>query len=168
MTIAFYILATVAVLSALAAVRLRNLVHATLCLMGLFVALAGIYVLLMAEFIAAVQILVYVGAIGILILFAIMLTQHVTGEQKETIDSLGGLWGLAAATGVLLMLLLPGILLTSMPTQPTVAEVTPSVRDLGLSLMTPYTIALQAMGLLLTVALIGAVVIAIQPADKKK
>lgn len=168
MTIAFAILSIVAVLGALLAVRLRNLVHATLSLMVFFVALAGIFILLMAEFLAAVQLLVYVGAVGILILFAIMLTQQVTGNVKEHIEAHGALWGLAAATAVLLTLLLPAILQTALPGQPAVATVEPSVRSIGLTLMSPYTIALQVMALLLTAALIGAVVIAISPTKEEE
>lgn len=163
MTIAFYILSAISVAGALAAVRLRNLVHATLALMLFFVALAGIFILLMAEFLAAVQVLVYVGAVGILILFAIMLTQQVTGNVKEHIESHGVMWGLAAAAAVLLTLLLPAILQTALPLQPAIATVEPSVRSLGLTLMAPYTIALEVMALLLTSALIGSVVIAISP-----
>lgn len=163
MIITFSILSAIAVISALLAVRLRNLVHATLTLMAFFVALAGLFILLMAEFLAAVQILVYVGAVGILILFAIMLTQQVTGNVKEHIEAHGALWGLAGATAVLLTLLLPAILKTALPLQPVVETIDPSVRALGLNLMAPYTIALQVIALLLTAALLGAVVIAISP-----
>ncbi len=168
MTIAFWILSVIAVSGALLAVRLHNLVYATLSLLLFFIALAGIFILLLAEFIAAVQLLVYVGAVGILILFAIMLTQHVSGFAKERIDSRGAGWGLAAAAAVLLGLLVPAILKTELPQQPSVPDFTPSVRDLGLNLMSPYSISLLVMALLLTAALIGAVVIALSPKDEKK
>ena len=166
MNIAFYILGFSAVAGALLAIRLRNLVHATLCLIFFFVALAGIFVLLLAEFIAAVQILVYVGAVGILILFAIMLTHHVTGEAGERIDARGWLWGLAGTLAVFLTLLLPALLLTVLPGVPAEPAFSPSARNIGLSLMSPYVIALQVMGLLLTAALVGAVVIASEPDHK--
>ena len=81
MTIAFYALAVVAVIGALLAVQLTNLVRAVVGLLLFFGALAGMFLLLMAEFIAAAQILVYVGAVGILMLFAIMLTHRVTGDD---------------------------------------------------------------------------------------
>lgn len=164
MTIAFYILSTIAVLGALFAVRLRNLVHATLSLMLFFVALAGLFVMLLGEFLAAVQILVYVGAVGILILFAIMLTQHVTGEAKERLDARGWLWGLVAAFLVLTAILIPALRLTPLPKSPLVSDAafTPSVSNLGKTLMDPYAISLEVMALLLTAALIGAVVVATQ------
>ena len=165
MTIAFLILAVVAVTGAILAVRLHNLIYATLALLAFFTALAGVYVLLLAEFIAAVQLLVYVGAVGILILFAIMLTQHVAGFAKQRIDARGAGWGLAAAVAVFMGLLFPAIIKTELPSQPAVADFTPSVRELGLNLMSPYTISLMVMALLLTAALIGAAVIAINPKD---
>jgi NADH-quinone oxidoreductase subunit J len=166
MTIAFWILSIVAVTGALLAVRLHNIVYATLSLLILFVALAGIYILLMAEFIAAVQLLVYVGAVGVLILFAIMLTHHVTGEINQRIDSRGAGWGLAGAAAVFLGLLLPALLKTELPQQPIVTELIPSVKNLGHALMSPYTVSLLVMALLLTAALIGSVVIALNPREK--
>ena len=74
-TVAFYVIAVVMVGSALAVVLLRNIVHAALLLALFFGAAAGVYVLLNAEFIAIVQILIYAGAVTVLMLFAIMLTQ---------------------------------------------------------------------------------------------
>ena len=81
--ITFWVLAIIAVLGALVAVRRRNLIHGVFALMIFFAALAGLFLLLLAEFIAAVQILVYIGAVGILLLFAIMLTEHVTGDDDR-------------------------------------------------------------------------------------
>jgi NADH-quinone oxidoreductase subunit J len=171
MTIAFYILSAIAVIGALLATRLRNLVHATLCLMMFFAALAGIFVMLLAEFIAAVQLLIYVGSVGILILFAIMLTTHVTGEDKERLEARGWIWGLVAAAAVLIIILIPALQLTALPQSPIVpdAEFTPSVANLGKHLMNPYAISLEVMALLLTSALIGAVVVAThEPKDGDK
>jgi NADH:ubiquinone oxidoreductase subunit 6 (subunit J) len=74
-TILFWILAVVLVGSALLVVGLRNIVHSALALVALFGVAAGIYLLLNAEFIAIVQILIYAGAVTILILFALMLTR---------------------------------------------------------------------------------------------
>lgn len=167
MNAAFLILSLLAVTGALLAIRLRNLVHATLSLMLFFVALAGLFVLLMAEFIAAVQILVYVGAVGILILFAIMLTPHVTGENHPRLCSRGWIWGLAGAGAVFLILAAPMLLMAGPVSLPAVTTMSPSVREIGLALMNPYGIALLVMALLLTAALVGAVVAASPPARDK-
>ncbi len=75
--IAFWILAVVSILAALGVVLLRNVFRAALSLVLCFLAVAGIYVTLSADFLAAVQVLVYIGAISILIILAIMLTREV-------------------------------------------------------------------------------------------
>jgi len=75
--IAFWILAIVGIGAALAVVLLRDIFRAALCLVLCFLTIAGIYVTLSADFLAAVQVLIYVGAIGILIILAIMLTREV-------------------------------------------------------------------------------------------
>ena len=151
----FWILSTVAVVGALFAVRLRNLVHGVFSLLVFFAALAGLFLLLMAEFIAAVQVLVYIGAVGILLLFAIMLTERVTGDDARRVSSRGWFWGLAAAIAVFVVLLLPAIQQTDLPK--TAQPVEPSVKQLGKQLMNPYVVTLEVLALLLTAALIGAV-----------
>ena len=75
--IAFWILAVVGILAALAVVLLRDIFRAALCLALCFLTIAGIFVTLSADFLAAVQVLVYVGAISVLIILAIMLTREV-------------------------------------------------------------------------------------------
>ena len=72
--ISFWILSAIAVLGALVAVRKRNLIHGVFALLVFFAGLSGLFLLLLAEFIAAVQVLVYIGAVGVLLLFAIMLS----------------------------------------------------------------------------------------------
>src|SRR5438045_6726401 len=80
-TLLFWIIAIILVGSSLLVVGLRNIVHSALALIAVFAMAAGIYVLLNAEFIAIVQILIYVGAVTILILFALMLT-HIAGIPR--------------------------------------------------------------------------------------
>ena len=152
---AFYILSTVAVLGALISVRRRNLVHGVFALMMFFAALAGIFLLLLAEFIAAVQILVYIGAVGIMLLFAIMLTECVTGDDGRRVAARGGFWGLAAAVAVFVFLLLPAIQEADLPES--TQSIQPSVKALGHKLMDPYVVTLEVLALLLTAALVGAV-----------
>ena len=75
--IAFWVLATVAIAAALAVVTLRNVFRAALSLILCFLAVAGIFITLSADFLAAIQVLIYIGAISILIILAIMLTREV-------------------------------------------------------------------------------------------
>ena len=154
--VAFWILSAMAVVGALFAVRLRNLVHGVFSLLVFFAAVAGLFLLLMAEFIAAVQVLVYIGAVGILLLFAIMLTERVTGDDARRVISRGSFWGLLAAIAVFGMLLLPAIRQTDLP-KTAQHDVKPSVKQLGKQLMNPYAVTLEVLALLLTAALIGTV-----------
>lgn len=98
-TVAFYVLAVMLVGSSLAVVMLRNIVHAALFLVVVFGAASGVYVLLNAEFIAIVQVLIYAGAITVLVLFAIMLTQHSMGRNSNPFSKQ---WLLAGAICVIL------------------------------------------------------------------
>jgi NADH-quinone oxidoreductase subunit J len=163
--ITFWVLAVIAVLGALVAVRRRNLIHGVFALMIFFAALAGLFLLLLAEFIAAVQILVYIGAVGILLLFAIMLTERVTGDDARDITSRGSFWGWVAALAVLVFLLLPAIQSADLPQ--TTEPYNPKVKALGKQMMNPYVVTLEVLALLLTAALIGAVA-ASQGGEKKK
>ena len=153
--VAFYILSAVAVIGALISVRRRNLVHGVFALMSFFAALAGLFLLLLAEFIAAVQVLVYIGAVGILLLFGIMLTERVTGDDARRVTSRGWFWGAAASVAVFVFLLLPAIQETKL--SETMKPIQPSVKALGEKLMDPYVVTLEVLALLLTAALIGAV-----------
>ena len=163
--VAFYILAVVAVLGALVAVRRRNLVHGVFALMLFFAALAGLFLLLLAEFIAAVQVLVYIGAVGILLLFAIMLTERVTGDDARRVTSRNWVWGFIGAAAVL------GILFAALSEANldyARQAVDPSVKNIGQTLMQPYVVTLEVLALLLTAALIGAVAAAQGAIAKEK
>jgi len=153
--IAFWILSTVAVLGALVAVRKRNLIHGVFALLVFFAGLSGLFLLLLAEFIAAVQVLVYIGAVGVLLLFAIMLTERVAGDDDRRMTSRGWSWGLVAAVAVFVVLLLPAI--QELPPPEAAQAIDPSVKELGHKLMNPYVVTLEVLALLLTAALIGAV-----------
>ena len=145
---AFWVLAAISVIGALVAVRKRNLVH-------------GVFALLVfAEFIAVVQILVYAGAVGILILFAIMLTDRVTGKDAFRITSRGSFWGAIIALAVFLVILLPTIreipLVENATPKDTIVKQS-TVKELGTNLIKPYIVTIEVLALLLTAALIGAV-----------
>ncbi len=164
--ITFWVLAIIAVFGALVAVRRRNLIHGVFALMIFFAALAGLFLLLLAEFIAAVQILVYIGAVGILLLFAIMLTERVTGDDGRRVTARGWFWGLVAAVSVFVFLLLPAIQEADLPES--AQSIQPSVEALGHKLMDPYVVTLEVLALLLTASLIGAVAAAQGVREKKE
>ena len=133
----------------------RNPVTSAMFLVLTIICMSGLFVLLKAFFLAAVQILVYIGAVGILLLFAIMLTECVTGDDGRRVTARGGFWGLAAAVAVFVFLLLPAIQEADLPES--TQSIQPSVKALGHKLMDPYVVTLEVLALLLTAALVGAI-----------
>jgi NADH-quinone oxidoreductase subunit J len=163
MDIAFWILSIITVLGALLAISLRNLVHCVLSLILFFLGIAGHYFLLRAEFVAAAQILIYIGAVAVLILFAIMLTRNVTGTEGPR-EVLGiKWWGGASAAAIVAALLAWGLRNEPVSSLSSGGEkAVSSVADIGRLLVTDWVAPFEAMAVLLTAALIGAVVIALE------
>lgn len=163
-TIAFFVFTLFVLGGALGVVTTRNLIHATLYLILSLFGVAGFFVLLSAPFLAVVQVLVYIGAIAILIVFAVMLTRSMT-SLREVVNRQ---WFLSAATALLLfVLLVVGVILPvwgqngSLAGQP-VSEVVATTTDLGKALVdgNQYVLPFEVASLLLTAAMIGAIVIA--------
>jgi NADH:ubiquinone oxidoreductase subunit 6 (subunit J) len=160
MSTLFAILALLVLASAVAAVCLRNLVHCALCLTVTFGGLAALYLQLGAQFVGFAQILIYVGAVAILIVFAILLTKggSVRGQPLFSSSWISGLIVAGAVFAVLAGLILSSGLLSAGTSPPPQA----TVRQIGDELMTRFVFPLEVMGLLLTAALIGAVIIALK------
>lgn len=167
MTLPFAIIAGLTVGSAIAAMSLRNLVHCALSLVVTFAGLAALFLQLNAQFVGFAQVLVYVGAVAILIVFAILLTRSAEpGPPAPTTSGSG--WGIGVAIAVLSFLAMAGAVTSSVVSQrtaPPPAAVT--VRAIGDKLMTDYVLPLEVIGLLLTAAMIGAVIIAMQERKSK-
>jgi NADH-quinone oxidoreductase subunit J len=168
MEIAFWILSAITVIGAVLAITLRNLVHCVLSLILFFLGIAGHYLLLRADFLGAVQILIYIGAVAVLILFAIMLTRHVTGTEGPR-EVLGGKWWSGMGTSIIVAGLLWAVIrrdqITSM--LPAGAAKT-SVAEIGRALVGDWVVPFEAMAVLLTAALIGAVVIALEEVIRRR
>ena len=160
----FLIIAAATLLSAVAAMTLRNLIHCALAAAVAFGGLAAVFLQLGAQFVGFAQILVYVGAVAILIVFAILLTR---GSETPEQPIFSGSWwsGLVVAALVWVsitgaVLLSPVNLRPSIPKADVAAEV--SVKNIGNQLMTEYVLPLEILALLLTAATIGAVIIAME------
>ena len=153
---AFISIAILTLAGALAAACLRKLIHSALCLVVAFLGLAAFYFFLGAEFVGLVQVFVYVGAVAVLIVFTILLT------RREDEDAAGFNWG-----GVIVAVaVFAGLAWTIMKT-PSLSVVAPvieplTVKRIGEVLMTNYVWPLQCVGLLLTAALIGALVLVME------
>ena len=155
---AFCVLAVVGSLSAVAVVSARNVVHAALYLVVTLLSVAGVYLLLGAEFVAWVQILIYVGAIVILFLFGLMLTKAPIG--RDTLDNQQR--GIGALVGVGVFAGLVFLIQEAFPVQDAVAfeAVQGSTDVIGEAIFRNYVLPFEAVSFLLLAALIGAIVLA--------
>ena len=158
MSFVFYLLAAITIAGGLAAVLLKNLVHSALAVTITFAGLALLFLSLDAQFAGFVQILVYIGAVAILIVFAILLTRG-SDVPKDGVFSRSWLSGLVIAAGVFAVLswaVLRSAL--ALPDQAAIPAAT--VHDIGEALVGRYVLPLEIVALLLTAATIGAVIIA--------
>jgi NADH-quinone oxidoreductase subunit J len=155
--LAFYLFATVTIVSAALMVFSRNVIYSAVGLLFALMGVASIYVLLAADLLAVVQLLVYVGGILVLLLFGVMLSQRITNIELRT-----GTLQLVPAilvVGGILVILLRVILGTQWRTH-TPAEFTPTSERIGTLFMTDYLIPFEIVSVLLLAALIGAAYIA--------
>ena len=158
MSFVFCILAALTLAGALAAVLLKNTVHCALALSVAFAGLAWLFLDLDAQIAGFAQVLVYVGAVAILVVFAILLTRG-SETPKDGVYSRDWLSGLVIAAGVFAAL--GWAVLRSAPGLPNeTAKPEVSVLQIGNALMTRYVLPLEIVAVLLTLALIGAVIVA--------
>jgi NADH-quinone oxidoreductase subunit J len=160
MSLPFLITAIVTLFAAAAAMSLRNLVHCVLSFVVVFAGLAAMYLQLDAQFVGFAQILVYVGAIAILIVFAILLTR--SGETpNQAVLAPGWAAGIAVSATVFTMLGWSVLTSKALPKE-NVETPAATVKNIGDVLMNKYVLPLEVIGLLLTAAMIGAVIIALK------
>jgi NADH-quinone oxidoreductase subunit J len=162
--LAFMSLALVAVIGGVLLLNLSKVIHMVVALVFTFVSIAGIYVLLSAEFVAAVQILIYSGAITIIMLFGIMLTRHDDASEAE-----GSKWRkLAVFLGVLgfAAVFYLGIYNLDLPSlENTLHE--ENTMQIGEALYSKFVIPFELTSVLLLVALIGSIILAKKDDDKE-
>jgi NADH-quinone oxidoreductase subunit J len=166
MSLAFYLIAAMTIAGGLAAVLLKNTVHCALALTVAFAGLALLFLELDAQFAGFAQILVYIGAVAILVVFAILLTRG-SETPKDGVFSPTWLAGLAVAAAVFAVL---GWAV--LQTAPALPRATPApvvtVGQIGNALMGRYVLPLEIVALLLTAAMIGAVIVAMHEKEGTK
>ena len=145
--------------SAADAMMLRNLIHSALLLILSWAGIAAFYLWAGAEFVAFAQVLVYVGAVSMVVLFAVLLTRRSRVDPEVPAPAMKRLF-LAVFPAALIAGLLIGAVLGAFPETAPQPAPELSVKTIGLSLMGPQTASLLVIGILLTVALLGAIVIA--------
>src|SRR5256885_15388480 len=156
-TAVFYLVALITVGSAAMVAFSRNIIYSAFSLLGTFAGVAGIYVFLGADFVAAVQLLIYVGGILVLILFAVMLTHRITDVQI-TNRSAGRIPGILIV-GIFLALLIQTIVGTPWAKAKEIVYV-PTSAKIGDLFLQSYLLPFELASIVLLAALIGAVVLA--------
>lgn len=166
MSFVFYLIAALTLAGGLAAVLLRDTVHCALALTVAFAGLALLFLGLDAQFAGFAQILIYIGAVAILVVFAILLTRSSESAQ-EGVFSNSWFTGLVIAAGVFAVL--GWTVLASARALPlqTVAP-TVTVQDIGNALVGRYVLPLEIVALLLTAATIGAVIVALHEKERTR
>ena len=160
--IAFLVIALITLYAALEVVTTNNLIHAALWLIVTLLGVAAIFVLLNAAFLAVVQVMVYIGAISILIIFAIMLTRKIGQAEEVQVNKnwpVAALFGFLVFAGLAVILIYSGRGSAMLPFLPDGSE---TIAELGKVLVSPngYVLPFEIASVLLLAALIGAIVVA--------
>jgi NADH:ubiquinone oxidoreductase subunit 6 (subunit J) len=184
----FLAISALGLLAAVGTILARNLVHAALYLVAFFFVVACQFVMLEAEFLAAVQVLVYIGAVAILMLFGIMLTRNVQGDDTTTPAPGSTLPALVTGLGLFLVIAFginnhvglqdraawsatrtrPSIVAEAGKEPPPRAEAINAMgKTVGDEMMTRYVLPFEVAGLLLTAALVGAIALAFREGDEE-
>ena len=183
----FLIISLFGIFAALGTVLARNLVHAALYLIAFFFIIACQFVLLEAEFLAAIQVLVYIGAVAILMMFGIMLTRNVQGDETTSIPRGWQIPGVIVALAVFGILVAgisdhvglhgrsawrdqnqrePAVYEAGQVAPPRVVAINNMGKAVGDEMMTRFVIPFEVAGLLLTAALVGAIALCYREGDE--
>ncbi len=156
-SLAFFVLAFLIVASAIFVVSSKNIFHSAIFLILALFGVAGIFVLLHAHFLAAAQVLIYVGAISVLMIFAVMLTSRIADKQVRHTNEQVGI-GLLISGGLL------AVILYSLYHTPFTISDQPIAEGAGMTLgrllLTKFVLPFEVVSVLLLAALIGAIIIA--------
>jgi NADH-quinone oxidoreductase subunit J len=160
--IVFFVIALITLYAAIEVVTTNNMIHAALWLIVTLLGVAAMFVLLSATFLAVVQVMVYIGAIAILMIFAIMLTRGVGKAEENQVNKN---WPAAAFLGFLMFVGLAFILNNSgrgTAQMPAMVDTSETITELGKALVSPdaYVLPFELASVLLLAALIGAIVVA--------
>lgn len=157
--VSFCILAVMMIGAALGVVLLSNIVYSAFLLAGVFISIAGMYLLLNADFVAAAQVLIYVGAVNVLILFAIMLV-----NKREDFPIVQNAWVRPALTGVvsvgLFALLSTMVLATPWSLSTGSTPGNSSIVVIGQHFFTDFLLPFELASVLLLMAMVGAIILA--------
>ncbi len=160
LTIAFYFFSILIIVSAAVVVLSKNVMHSAFALLFTLFSVAGLYVLLSADFLAITQIMIYIGGILVLIIFGVMLTTHITGVDIKS-GRIGKLNIVIA--GILTAIIAVSLIVLFTTTSWYLSEsetVDSTITQIGNELLTNYLLAFEAASMLLLIAIVGAAFIA--------
>jgi NADH-quinone oxidoreductase subunit J len=159
--IAFWALALLTIGSALMVAFVRDLIHAVLFLILSFIGIAGLYITLSADFVAVVQVLIYAGAISVLMLFSILLTPR-SARDNATVSYAAPIASIAILVGLVLVY-------AGVETEWAKAENSfgSTAREIGNALLDPFVLPFEVASVLLVVAMVGAIIL-VRPGDEEQ
>ncbi|WBL35996.1 NADH-quinone oxidoreductase subunit J [Tepidiforma flava] len=158
---AFWVLAALTLVAAGGVMVSRNLLHAVLFLILTFIGVAGFFVLLSADFIAMAQVIIYVGAIAVLVLFAVLLTPRSGRDNGETRWALPGIL-LAVCLAAIFLFVVHDTAWNTVDEAPAGLD----ARALGTALLTTWVVPFEIASVLLTAALVGAIMLTRSPEEE--
>jgi NADH-quinone oxidoreductase subunit J len=158
-TLYFWLFSSAVIGGGIGCVTMRNVFHSALMLILSLFGVAGYFILVNAEFLAMVQVIIYIGGIMVLFLFGIMVSQNIIGTEIRQ-SSTEAPWALVAC-GVLFIFMFVNGLFMTFPPQPTqgLTALTNNTHELGWSLMATYTLPFEVASVLLLMAMLGAIVL---------
>jgi NADH:ubiquinone oxidoreductase subunit 6 (subunit J) len=165
MQLVFVVLAVAAIGSAIGVVTSKNIFYSALFLIACLFMVAGFYVLLEAPFLAAVQVLVYVGAIAVLIIFAVMLTERMMNKETRAWNEQ---WWVALLVAICLAAVLVYVVVTARWPVTEAPAAPDAIVALGKTLMSTYVLPFEVASVLLLMSLIGAIIVAREEKEEKE
>ncbi len=163
--VVFLVLAVAAVGTAVGVVTSKNIFYSALLLIACLFAVAGFYILLEASFLAAVQVLIYVGAIAVLIIFAVMLTERM---MSKTASARNEQWWVALLVTIVLAAVMLYVVINASWQTSEAAPPTDAVAALGRTLLSTYVLPFEVASIILLMALIGSIIIAREEKEGEK
>jgi NADH-quinone oxidoreductase subunit J len=158
----FYLIAVTMAVSAIRVVTVRNVVHAAMYLVVVLAGVAAQFILLASEFIAAAQVLVYIGSVIVLVLFGVMLTRAKLGKDVNLTNDY---WYVGAATAVMVFAVMAYALVDHfgddrLDAEATATQVAGNTEQVSDAIFSTYVVPFEALSVLLLAALVGAIVLA--------
>ena len=162
--VAFWVLAVITLGSAFMVAVVHDLIHAVLFLILSFIGVAGLYITMSADFVAVVQILIYAGAVSVLMLFSILLTPR-SGRDNATVSYAAPISAIAGLVGAVIIFVALKTDWSTIPKGP--APFTQTATQIGNALLDPFVLPFEVASVVLVVAMVGAIIM-VRPSSEEE